>query len=115
MLDAAHASAWHWAQVGNELNRMRATMLLAEVHAVLGHGSVALPLAQEMRAFFVGRDTPDWELAFTHAIYAHAAHAACQIAEYRSAYQQAVVALEAITDKEDRSVVLKTFSQIPKP
>jgi len=32
MLDAAHASAWHWSAVGTELNRMRATMLLAEVH-----------------------------------------------------------------------------------
>jgi hypothetical protein len=31
MLDAAHASAWHWAKVGSELNRMRATLLLAEV------------------------------------------------------------------------------------
>ena len=40
MLDAAHASAWHWAQVGSELNRMRATMLLADVHAELGMGSV---------------------------------------------------------------------------
>ena len=38
MLDAAHASAWHWSAIGTELNRMRATMLLAEVHAVLGHG-----------------------------------------------------------------------------
>ena len=26
MLDAAHTSAWHWALVGTELNRMRATM-----------------------------------------------------------------------------------------
>lgn len=33
MLHAAHASAWHWSKVGTELNRMRATMLLAEVHA----------------------------------------------------------------------------------
>jgi hypothetical protein len=42
MLNAAHASAWHWAGVGTELNRMRATMLLAEVHALLGLGQSAL-------------------------------------------------------------------------
>jgi hypothetical protein len=28
MLNAAHASAWHWGMMGTELNRMRATMLL---------------------------------------------------------------------------------------
>jgi hypothetical protein len=38
MLNVAHASAWHWSIVGTELNRMRATMLLAEVHALLGFG-----------------------------------------------------------------------------
>jgi hypothetical protein len=38
MLNAAHASAWHWTTVGSELHRMRATMLLAEVHALLGSG-----------------------------------------------------------------------------
>ena len=67
MLDAAHTSAYHWAQAGTELNRMRATMLLAEVHALLGHGTTAMSLATEMRNYFLGRsDTPDWELAFTH-------------------------------------------------
>jgi hypothetical protein len=76
MQDAAHASAWHWAAVGNELNRMRATMLLAEVHALLGHGATALAYAREMRGYFLAADAPDWELAFTHAVHAHAAHAA---------------------------------------
>ena len=77
MLNAAHASALHWAEVGTELNRMRATMLLAEVHALLGHGKSSLAYARAMRGFFLDRDdTPDWEIAFTHAIDAHAAHVA---------------------------------------
>src|SRR5262245_57182063 len=73
MLDAAHASAWHWAQVGTELNRMRATMLLAEVHALAGDGARALAHAREMRAYFLANETPEWEIAFTHAVTAHCA------------------------------------------
>lgn len=115
MLDAAHAAAWHWAQVGTELNRMRATMLLAEVHALLGHGASAMLYAREMRSYFLGRETDDWELAFTHAIYAHAAAAAGQAADYRAAYQHATAALAAIVDDEDRAVVTATFRQVPAP
>src|SRR5947199_3169548 len=61
LLDAAHASAWHWKAIGNELNRMRATMLLAQVHALAGHGATALTYAREMRDYFLAsQDTPDW-------------------------------------------------------
>jgi hypothetical protein len=115
MLDVAHTSAWHWARVGTELNRMRATMLLAEVHALLGMGPSAMTLAEEMRSYFTSRETPDWELAFVHAIYAHAAHAAGRLEEHCEAYGKAVVALEAITNEEERKVFLKTFRLVPEP
>jgi hypothetical protein len=116
MLDAAHASAWHWGRVGTELNRMRAQMLLAEVHALLGLGTSAFRLAEGMREYFLGRDdTPAWELAFTHAIYAHAAYAAQRPEEHRRAHGEAVAALQALADPEDREMVEKTFSQVPAP
>ena len=115
MLDAAHASAWHWSAIGTELNRMRSTMLLAEVHALLGFGASALHYAEEMRTYFVGRETDDWELAFTHVIHAHAASAAGAVETHRLAYQAAKIALNAIADAEDRAIVNKTFSQVPLP
>ncbi|MES2631727.1 MAG: hypothetical protein V4669_02080 [Pseudomonadota bacterium] len=116
MLNAAHASAYHWGQVGVEQNLMRATMCLAEVHALLGHGATALAMAQEMRDYFLPRaDTPDWELAFTHAIYAHAAHVAGDKAAHGAAYQDAVRAIAAIADEEDRQIVNETFAHVPAP
>ena len=116
MIDAANTSAYHWAQAGTELNRMRATMLLAEVHALLGHGTTAMSLATEMRNHFLGRsDTPDWELAFTHIIYAHCAYSAGNLKAYRAAYAEATAALAAIADDEDRQVVARTFQQVPAP
>jgi hypothetical protein len=116
MLSAAHASAWHWALVGTELNHMRAKMLLAEIHALLGHGATALAYAREMREYFLSKaDTPDWELAFTHAVYAHAAHAAGDLVQHRAAYQEAAAAVAAISGEEDRAIVLKTLRQVAAP
>lgn len=116
MLNTAHGSAWHWEVVGTDLNRMRAKMLLAEVHALLGHGATALAYAREMRDYFLAEgDAPDWEVALTHAVYAHAAHAAGEMTPYRAAYQEAATAVSAISDEEDRAIVLKTFNQVPAP
>lgn len=115
MLDAAHGSAWHWAKVGTELNHMRATTCLAEVHALLGHGSIALGYAREMRSFFLGRATDDWELAIMHAVHAHAAAVAGNADEHRASYRAALDAIAAIKDKEDREIVEKTFAHVPAP
>ena len=114
LLDAAHASAWHWNAVGTELQRMRAKMLLANVHALAGHGRTALAYATDVRNYFVGRaETPDWELAFAHTIYAHAAHAAGETEAYAQAYHAATVSVAAVADAEDRAIVLRTFRQVP--
>ena len=115
MLDAAHASAWHWQKVGTELNRMRATMLLAEVHALLGLGQSALAYAEEMRSYFLGIPSPDWEVAFVHAIHAHAASAAGDARKHRTSYELAVAALEAVSNEKERDLVASTFKQVPKP
>jgi hypothetical protein len=116
MLDVAHASAHHWAHAGDELNRMRAAMLVAEVHALLGMGPTALALAEEMRDYFAGREeTPDWELAFAHAIHAHAAATAGREAEHASSYRVAEQAIEAIAGEQDRDIVQQTFDHVPAP
>ena len=69
LLNLAHAAAFHWHAIGSELERMRATMLLANVHGLLSMGSTALHYAQQVRDYFLAQSTvPDWELAFVHSI-----------------------------------------------
>jgi len=53
LLNAAHAAAFHWGHAGNERNHMRATMLLAEAHALLGLGPTALAYANRMKGYFL--------------------------------------------------------------
>ena len=115
MLNAAHASAWHWAKAGTSLNRARALMLLAEVHALLGLGQSALAHAEEMRAYLLEVQSPDWEVAFVHVVHAHAASAAGEMQKHRDSYALAVAALEGISNEVERSVVASTFLHVPKP
>ena len=116
LLNAAHAAAFHWQAVGTELHNMRAKMLLAQAHALVGHGRRALAYAQEVRSYFLAKpDTPDWELAFVHAIHAHAAAVAGETQQHAQSYAAAAAAMEVIADAEDRNIVAKTFRQVPAP
>jgi hypothetical protein len=115
MLNAAHASAWHWTKAGTELNRMRATMLLAEVHALLGMGQSALEHAEKMRAYFLGVNPPDWEVAFVHVVHAHAAAAAGETEKHRASYGLALAALEAVSNDKERGILASTLALVPKP
>jgi len=116
MLNAAHASAYHWNLVGGEIHRMRAAMLLAEVHALVGLGESALDHADRMRDYFLDlEETPDWELAFVHTVHAHAAAVAGDAALHQASFEAAEQAIEDIADAEDRRIVLETFDQVPRP
>ena len=115
MLDTAHASAWHWSFAGAALEKARATMLLAEVHALLGMAPSALRYAEEMREFFLREGAPDWEIAFVHAIHAHAAAIAGRREAHAESHALAAAALGAIADEEERAIVAKTFEHVPAP
>jgi hypothetical protein len=115
LLDATHASAWHWRVAGTTINQMRSTMLLALIHARMDMGPSAWNYAESMKKYFTEiSETPDWELAFVYAIHAWAALACGKLDEYKVSYHKASLCLDAIKDPEDRAVVLKTFSLIPK-
>lgn len=45
LLDAAHAAAYHWRQIGSEAQIAQADLLLGWVHALLGHGRLAMRFA----------------------------------------------------------------------
>lgn len=115
MLNAAHASAFHWSVVGTELNQARATMLLGHVHAALGSGDAARRYAQSSYDYLAAHDPPDWEIAFAHAILAHAAFAAGDAALHQQHYARAQELGEAIADPEDKEIFSNTFRFIPAP
>ena len=115
MLNAAYASAFHWDKVGTEVNAARAKMLLGHVLAALGHGGLALTNAQQSYVYLVSHDPPDWELAFAHAVLAHAASSAGETTLHQEHYTKAEQQGQAIADPEDKEIFFKTFNLVPKP
>jgi len=115
MLDAAHASAFHWGQVGTELHRARAHMLLGRVYAVLGDGPRAMAHARLSYDYLMAHDPPDWEAAFAHAILANAAFAAGESGMHREHHARAKELGQAIVDPEDKEIFFNAFDRIPAP
>ncbi len=115
MLNAAHAAAMHWATFGNPLNDARARMLLAHTHAFAGNGRYALRHARASHAYLTSIDSPDWEIAFSHAVMAHAAAAAHDSDTHRLHYTAARAAGDAIAGANDREIFERTFARVPAP
>ena len=115
MLNAAHASVYHWLHVGTELNKMRGYALLAHVHAFCGHGATALDYINEVYAYFTQNETESWEHAFTHMIRAQAAHAAGDRDLHIRAYATAKDIIDGMPEGEDKEIVMMTWVNIPAP
>jgi hypothetical protein len=114
MLDAAHAAAFHWNQVGTDVHRARADMLLAHVHALLGHGAIAMRHARASFDAVASRQSPAWEVAFAHAVLAHAAAAVHDASLHARHYALAKEVGSALPD-EDRAIFDATFVHVPAP
>ncbi|MBI3832240.1 MAG: hypothetical protein HY291_22145 [Planctomycetes bacterium] len=112
MLQVAHAAAYHWSKAGNALNQVRARLLLAQVHALLGDGPRALEYARSSHADLAQPQSPEWERALAHAVLAHAAKVAGQEALYREHYPVAKRLGEGLPE-DDKAMFMKTFGQIP--
>lgn len=115
MLNAAHASALHWSKIGTDLNRARADMLLAQVHGLLEDGPQAMRHAQRCREYFAAHECPDWEIAFVHAVLAHAACRSKNETQHATEHARAKELGDAISDEREKETFLRTFSQIPAP
>ena len=115
MLHAAHASAYLWSTIGTERNTALAHLLLGQVHALLGNAKLADRFAKSSSEFFARNDSAPWELALVHAVAANAAHCSDNTSLHLAEYVAAQRAMEAISNTEEREIVLATLRVVPKP
>lgn len=106
MLHAAHASLYHWLQIGNQVNHQRGEWLIGRVQAVLGRSGEALRHARltlELTQAHSGL-MEDFDFAFAYEGMARA----CALAGDRQQADQwlarAREAGRAIKDPDDRRV-----------
>jgi DNA-binding transcriptional MerR regulator len=113
MLHMAHASRYHWEQVGTAQNLARGEWLCSRVYAVLGRGEPALHHATRVRELCEEHGIGDWDLAFAHEALARAHAVAGHLQAAGKALDDARGAAEQITTDEDRDLLLADLTTIP--
>jgi uncharacterized protein YndB with AHSA1/START domain len=105
VLGRAYAAAYHWRRAARRApeNAARASWLISRVHAVLGHGELALHHADRCLAVVDSAGLADFDAAYAHEARARAL--ACL-----GRLDEATVELKAaravpIADDEDRSIL----------
>ena len=113
MLHMAHASRHHWGVVGEPRNFARGEWQCSRVYAVLGRSEPCLHHAQRVLDLCTENGIGDFDLAFAYEALARG-HAVAGDAERARAYtEQALAAAEAITQDDDRELLLGDLESIP--
>jgi hypothetical protein len=72
MIHMAHASRFHWGEIGTELNFARGDWQISRVYAILGEGHNALKYAQSCLHICEENGFDDFDLAFAYEATARA-------------------------------------------
>ncbi len=113
MLHMAHASRYHWEQVGTAANLARGEWQCSRVYAVLRRPEPCLHHARRVLEICEEHGIGDWDLAFAHEAIARAHAVAGDLDEARRAVGRACEAAENIADPEDRALLLADLETIP--
>jgi hypothetical protein len=113
MVHQAHASAYHWLQVGTAENFARSHWLCSRVYCVVGRGEPALYHARLVRDICERNGIGDWDLAFAYEALSRAHAVAGNHAESMHWLEQARDASAAIAEDSDRQLLLSDLATIP--
>lgn len=115
MIHAAHASAYHWRQVGEPLNFARSDWLLSRVYALLERPEAALYHAQRSLDTCLEKNIGDFDLAFAYEALARAYAAAGLAVEAKAYLAQAREAGQQIQEEDDRQYFFAELKSITIP
>jgi len=115
MVDAAHASLWHWAQCGTEVNLQRGEWLCGHVYTVLGRAEPALHHAR--RALAHTENEPDgledFDRFYAALGMARALACAGELDEARSWRARAVTLMADVANPVDREICEDDLAAAP--
>jgi DNA-binding transcriptional MerR regulator len=115
MIHTAHASRYHWGQVptATPAHLARGEWQVSRVYAVLGRSEPALHHARRVLDICTEHGIGDWDLAFAYEALARASAVIPDPAAARELTDKALAAAEAITEDEDRDLLLADLETIP--
>ncbi|MEP6851455.1 MAG: hypothetical protein ABJA87_02150 [bacterium] len=113
MIHSAHASRYHWGNVGTSNNVARGEWQISRIYAVLGRAEPCRHHAQRVLDLCTENGIADWDLACAYEALARAAAVAGDAAAARAATERALAAAENIAEAEDRDLLLADLETIP--
>jgi DNA-binding transcriptional MerR regulator len=116
MIHRAHASRWHWARVGADVNLARGEWLCSRVYATLGRGEPALWHARrcvEINEALPAEARESWDLPAAYEAMARASLVAGDSASGALWKAKATTALADISDADDRMPIEQDLAMLP--
>ena len=113
MIHAAHASRFHWGEVGTAVHAERGEWQISRVYSVLNRPELALHHAQRCLAICQEHGIKDFDIAFAHEAMARAYAVAEDSAQCEMHIQLAKNSGLQIEEKEDRDLFLSELETIP--
>jgi DNA-binding transcriptional MerR regulator len=115
MLHMAHASRFHWDNAGDDQNRAIGEWQCSRVYATLDRGEPALFHAQRCLEYAGRAGVDDWVSASAYEALARAQAVAGDVESSRDSRDRALALAQALTDREDRDIVLADIDTLPLP
>ena len=102
MINAAHASRYHWEIAGSPVNLARGEWLISRVYALCGRTEPCLYHADRCLKITLAHDLKDFDLAFAYEAMARASDLAGDAVERAKYITHAKAAGAEISDSDDQ-------------
>jgi DNA-binding transcriptional MerR regulator len=113
MIHSAHASRYHWGEVGERVNLARGEWQCSRVYAVLGRAEPALWHARRCVEINEAAGIADWDIASAYEAMARAYLAAGDLEQVAQWKAKASAALDGIAEKDDRDIIEGDIATLP--
>jgi len=115
MLHAAHASRFHWGEIGTPLEFERGEWQISRVYAVLNRPQAAIYHAQRCLDICTANQIGDFDIAFAYEALARAYAIAGESEKSREYIRLAEQAGEQIEDEGNREYFLSELGTVSEP
>lgn len=113
MINAAHASLYHWSKIGEAVNLQRGEWLISRVYAVLNRSEPAVYHAKNCLELTRKHNLIDFDLAFSYEGMARAYATSGKREEALNYIKLAEKAGKEIKNKKDREIFFSDFESEP--
>lgn len=112
MIHTAHASIFHWREIGTPLEFQRGEWQISRVYSVLGFGESAFYHAQRCYDICIAKKIGDFDMAFACEAMARAHHILGNSQKRDIFIKMAMEASESIKDSDNKEYFLSELSSI---